>query len=155
MRMPNRCLLLAALVCLPVAAAPAQPPKAAVAPVVAVVETSLKTAGGQIRQFAFDGDANSYFHSAGNPAGTDHFTLTLDKAVSVKSITVTTGKPKGGDALDAGILEGSEDGKKFEELAKFADGTANAKLQGKKLKVIRLKSTEAMKHPLAIREIKI
>ena len=56
---PRRPLCL--LVALPVLAA--DPPKK---PVAAVVESSLKTAGGQIRQFAFDGDPETYFASDGN-----------------------------------------------------------------------------------------
>ena len=37
-------------------------------------------------------------------------------------------------------------------MAKFADGKASAMLDGKKIQAIRIKPTEDMKHPLAIRE---
>src|SRR5262249_12847597 len=73
-------------------------------PVTAVVESTLKTDGGHIRQFAFDGDANSYFGSDKAPGKDDHFTLTFDKPVKVKSISVTTGRPKGEDSLGSGSL---------------------------------------------------
>jgi hypothetical protein len=125
------------------------------APVAATVETSLKSASGQIRQFAFDGDSKTYFASADNAKSSDHFTLVFDKPVAVKSVSVTTGRPKGDDKLDSGSLEGSADGKKFEALAKFAEGTASAKLKGQKLQAIRIKPGADLKHALVIREITI
>jgi hypothetical protein len=124
-------------------------------PTAAVVETTLGSASGQIRQFAFDGDPETYFASEKNAGADDHFTLVFDKAAAVKSIEATTGKPKGGDALDAGALEVSEDGKKFEEVAKFEKGAARVKLDGRKVRAVRLRPTEDLKHPLAIREIAI
>src|SRR5580704_13871921 len=118
----------------------------------AFVESSLKTQGKQIRQYAFDSDGDTYFASENNPTKADHFTLTFDQAVAVKSVAVTTGNPKGGDKLEAGVLEFSEDGKKFETLTKFTDGKASAKSEGKKILALRVTPTEDMKHPLAIRE---
>src|SRR5262245_65642433 len=105
------------LILLPSLAAGAAEPAVA-----AVVETTLATDAGQIRQFALDGDRDTFFASAKNAGAADHFTLTLDAAVKVQSVAVTTGRPKGGDALAAGALEVSEDGKKFESVATFADG---------------------------------
>jgi hypothetical protein len=128
---------------------------AAEKPVHATVETSLSTASRQIRQFAFDGDPKTYFASDQNPSAADHFTLVFDKPVAVKSIEVHTGKPRGGDALDSGSLEVSADGKKFESIAKFADGKASAKPDSKKIVAVRIKPLEEMKHPLAINEIAI
>ena len=48
-------------------------------PVAATVETTLTTAGEQIRQLAFDGDPDTYFASDKNAAAADHFTLVFDK----------------------------------------------------------------------------
>jgi hypothetical protein len=150
----SRCVLTALLSAFVITQAAAADDKAE-APVAAVVESSLKSAKGQIRQFAFDGDAKTYFASADNAKSSDHFTLVFDRPVAVKSVTVTTGRPKGDDRLDSGSLEGSADGKKFEALAKFAEGTASAKLKGQKLKVVRVKPGADLKHPLVIREITI
>ena len=133
-------------------AAPAEP---AEAPVAATIETTLTTADGQIRQFAFDGDAETFFVSEKNPGAADHFTLIFDKPVAVKSIGVTTGRPNGGDALDAGTLEISADGKKFDELAKFAEGAVKAKGDRRLVLAVRIRPTEDLKHPLAIREIAV
>ena len=52
----------------------------------------------------------------------DSFTLLFDKPVKVKTVKAVTGKPTGEDTLDAGEMEVSADGKKFESLAAFKDG---------------------------------
>ena len=137
------------------ASSSAQTPKAAAPPVLATIETTLATSAEQIRQFAFDGDPNTYFLSAKDAGASDHFTLVFDTAVALKSINVTTGRPKGGDSLNVGVLEVSDDGKKFEPLAKFADGHVKAKGDGRKIQAVRIKPTADLKHPLAIREIVI
>ena len=136
-------------------AADAPPVASAAAPVEATVETSLTTAVPQIRMFAFDGDANSYFASSNNAGPDDHFTLVFDKAVAVNAIGIQTGRVKGGDALDKGNLEVSEDGKKFETLAAFADGAVKADAKGRNLIAIRIKPMDDLKHPLAVREFSI
>src|SRR5271165_3855491 len=76
----------------------------------AVVESSLESSAGQIRQFAFDGDPNTFLASARNAGSGDHFTLRFDKPVAVKSIVVTTGRPDGTDQLDKGVLQFSPEG---------------------------------------------
>ena len=102
----------------------------------------MTTAIGQIRQFAFDGDPDTYFESVEKAKKTDRFTLLLDKPVSLKSIRVTTGQPKGRHQLDTGVLETSADGMKFEPLAAFAKGTASAQPKGRKILAVRLRPTE-------------
>jgi len=135
-----------------VSAAPADPVEQGVA---ATIETTLATGSKQIRQFAFDGDPDTYFASEKNAASTDHFTLLFDKPVAVKSIVVTTGRSRGEDRLDAGILEVSPDGKKFEKLARFAEGVARGSPGEKRIQAIRVKPVADLKHPLVIREITI
>ena len=144
----TRACLLAVLVALPTLAA--DPPTKAVP---AVAESSLKTAGGNIRQFAFDADPDTFFASDGNPTKDDHFTLRFDEPVAVKAVAVTTGRPKGDDALTAGRLEVSTDGKAFTELAGFADGKATGTPTGK-VRAIRIQPGE-LKHPLVVREVKV
>jgi hypothetical protein len=153
MRSVVRFFLAIFLVLLPPVAFAAAPP--AMPPVAAVIETTLSTSAGQIRQFAFDGDSNTYFASKESLGKKDHFTLTFDKAVAVKSIVVTTGRPDGGDRLDAGTLESSADGKKFEPIARFADGVARTALRGENVQAIRIRAMDDQKHPLTIREIAI
>src|SRR5262245_33355217 len=74
-------------------------------PVSVAIETTLATALPQIGQFAFDGDANTYFASANNPRTSDHFTLVFDQPVKAKSIAVITGRTDGSDLMVAGKLE--------------------------------------------------
>ena len=131
-----------------------QAPGKEAAAVVATVETTLTTAAPYIRQFAFDGSADTYFASKQNPGASDHFTLVFDEAVAIKSVSVTTGTPEGEDKLDAGSLEVSDDGRKFEKIGTFDAGSIDAKVDGRTVKAIRIKPAE-MKHPLAIREIAI
>jgi hypothetical protein len=123
--------------------------------VAAVVATTLKTASRQIRQFAFDGDPDTYFASANNAGKSDHFTLVLDKPVALKSVRVITGKPEGGELLSNGMLEVSTDGKTFAAITKFADGVAQAKADGKQVQAIRVRPSEDLQHPLVIREFVI
>ena len=125
------------------------------AEVVATVASTLATAAGQIRQFAFDGDDATYFKSSRNPVSTDHFTLVLDKPVILKSIAVTTGQPDGTQQVESGVLEVSTDGKEFAEVAVFTDGKAAGKADGRPIKVIRLRLASDHEHPLAIREMVI
>jgi hypothetical protein len=119
----------------------------------AIVETTLATDGEHIRQFAFDGADRTFFASEKNATDKDHFTLILDKPAAVRSLQVTTGRPNGDDKLGAGSLHVSEDGKTFEEIAKFSAGVAEAKLVGRRIQAIRLKPTQDLKYPLVIREI--
>jgi hypothetical protein len=154
MHRSTRFILAVLPLCVP-AATPAAPPKAAEPAVAATVETTLGTAWGQVRQFAFDGDAKTYFASAHNAGRADHFTVVFDKPVGVKSIAVSTGRPSGDDRLDAGTLEVSEDGKKFDALTPFAEGEARANPGGRQLRAVRLRPTADLKHPLAVREVAV
>jgi RNA polymerase sigma factor (sigma-70 family) len=124
-------------------------------PVAAGIETTLATAADRIRQFAFDGDPDTFFVSAQDAGAADHFTLVLDQPVALRSVTVTTGRPGGGDALDAGTLEISADGRTFGQLTKFVNGTARGLPKGRKIRAIRIKPTADLRHPLAIREVVI
>jgi hypothetical protein len=145
-------LLLCALLCAPgtARADSARPLEPAV-----TIATSLTTDAGHIRQFAFDGNADTYFASLHNVRRADHFTLVLDKPVVIRSVTVTTGRPAGEDKLDSGVLEMSRDGKKFDPVAKFTDGVATARLDGRAMVALRLKPSADLNHALAIREIAI
>jgi hypothetical protein len=53
------------------------------------------------------------------------------------------------------VLEGSADGKAFVELAKFADGKAEAAGGARKILAVRVRPTQHLEHPLVIREFAI
>lgn len=148
MHRPARLLPALLLSCAPALADDA--PKAK--PVAAAVESTMASASDDVRQLAFDGDDATYFASAGKPGAADSFTLTFDAPVTVKSVSVRTGKPDGSGALDSGSLEGSEDGKSFQPLATFQKGEAKAE-PGRRLEAIRIRPGPGAKGPLVVREI--
>jgi hypothetical protein len=124
-------------------------------PVAAMIDTTLSSASGQIRQFAFDGDPATTFVSAEKPTAADHFTLVFDRSVAVKSIALQTGQPDGSASLDGGILEASQDGKSFDRLCTIEGGGTELNLENRSIRAIRLKPAADMDHPLAIREFVI
>lgn len=136
----------------PLPVAPA--PRPVVKPVAGYVVSSLATGNNQIRQFAFDGNPDTYFASEQNARTGDYFTLYLDSPVAAKSVRVLAGRPKGDDALAAAVLEVSADGKSFEELADFAGGAAVGSTKPP-IKVVRVRVTDDLKHPLVVRELAI
>ena len=130
-------------------------PARAEEPVAATAASSLATGSSRIRQFAFDGDPASSFQSEGNPRADDHFTLTFDRPVGIRKVSVEASLVDGADRLDSGLLEGSDDGASFSELAKFSEGTATAEPGGRKLKAVRIRVLGDLAHPLVVREIAV
>ena len=124
-------------------------------PVAATIDTTLKTAADQIRQFAFDGNTDTFFASETEVRGADHFTLRFDELVSLKWFGVSTGRLDGTDRLTTGTLEISTDGLSFDSVAFFATGDASVKLDGRKVRAIRINPKTNLQHPLVIREFKI
>jgi hypothetical protein len=126
-------------------------------PVAAVVESSLKTAAGNIRQFAFDGNLDSYFASTKNPDKDDHFTLIFDKPIAVHKVTLFAGDPKGSDGFGPGNIEASSDGKEFKVVVNLhADKKLVVEFNEKSpIKALRIKPIGPWKHPLIVREIQI
>lgn len=139
------------LVAMALPAVAADPPKAEKGTTVAaVVSSTLSTDGEKIRQFVFDGKDDTYFASAKPPAKGDTFTLAFDQPVTVKSVSVQTGKPKGGQEVN-GVLSGSADGKEFVQLEKVTSGVAAAK-PGKKFTALRIEFPADATEAVAIRE---
>jgi hypothetical protein len=155
MQSPIGIVFASLLFCAPVVVAGGPGSKPAKTPVSATIDTTLGTASKQIRQLAFDGDANTFFQSVQNPGPADHFTFVFDEPVVVKSIAVATGRPDGSDKLDAGKLEASSDGTTFSDRANFADGSAFAVPGARPIRAIRIKPGPDLKHPIAIRELTI
>jgi hypothetical protein len=127
--------------------------------VAATIETTLRTAPGitprPIRQFAFDGDDQTFFASEQDPGTADHFTIAFEAPVAVKSIALVTGRPDGSDSLDAGRLEYSADGKEFGPLAEVSAGAVRVQSKLSGVRAIRIKPARDLTHPLAIRELSI
>lgn len=153
MRLVNSWLLVLFLVGLAATVTAQTPPKRTAAPVSVSITSSLKSAKGQIRQFAFDGNAETYFASEQNPQKDDHLTLQFDEPVNVKSINVTTGLPDGQGKLEEGTLEVSPDGRKYQTVSKFVNGVADLQ-KNQRIAGIRIKANN-QDRPLVVREIEI
>lgn len=141
-------ILVASLLAPPEAAPPPRPV------VAAVVASTLRSATGGIRQFAFDGDPESAFASAANPTAGDSLTLTFDAAVRLDAASVSTGRPDGSDALASGELEVSYDGTQFERLATFRAGRAESGPAPRPVLALRVRPG-ARSRPLVVRDIVI
>lgn len=120
----------------------------------AVAESSLTTAGGNIRQFAFDGDPKTHFASAGKAKAGDHFTLTFDAPVELRSASVSTGRADGTDKLDAAAWEVSTDGTKFTFAGLVTGGFGAVQPHGP-IRALRLSVTHDLGHPLVVREFEL
>jgi hypothetical protein len=121
---------------------PAPPPRRVVR---AVAESSLPTTGGNIRQFAFDGNASTYFESARDVAKDDHLTLTFDEPVKVRAVEVVAGRPGVETDLKAHVMEYSADGTTFSTVWAVT-GSVNS---------VRFRATKDLKQPLVVREVMI
>ena len=124
-------------------------------PVTMVVESTLPSAPGQIRQFAFDGDPKTFFATASDAGPGDPFTLRFDRPVTIRSISVLTGRPDGSERLEAGTIEVSTDGESFRMAATIKDGTARGEPRDGKVRAIRVRPAGDSRRPLSIRELTI
>ena len=123
--------------------------------VVGAVHATLATATSQPRQFAFDGNVDTYFASATDAGENDHLTLTFEQPVSVTLVAAATGRPDGDDELESGVLEASADGTAFEPVARFDAGSARADLHARKIRALRIRAEAAEGHPLVVRELSL
>lgn len=121
-------------------------------PITAIIESSLPTAGGQIRQFAFDGNADTWFEAARPATVQDHLTLVFDEPVTLQSIRVLTGRPNGEERLDRGRLEVSADGRRFETVGSFHEGMASVRFAPRWIQAVRVRPTVDLAQGLTVRE---
>ncbi|HEV57230.1 MAG TPA: DUF255 domain-containing protein [Phycisphaerales bacterium] len=120
----------------------------------AQISTTMQTYQGYVPERAFDGNEGSYFWSAQAVPADATFTVSLDQAQPVQQIDVTTGGEQLSPfALAGGVLEVSTDGTTFEKVADFENGRAQAAVQGKTLKAVRIRCTQPQPQGLVIREI--
>jgi hypothetical protein len=151
MHLSIRSLVAGLLLFLPLASAAAQTPKT----VAATIMTKLKTGGEHIRQFAFDGNLDTYFTSAAPADGAEPFTLVFDRPVAVQRIAILTGRPDGSDKLNGAVLEVAENDSNFQLAAKFENGTVRTQLAGRQVKALRIRLSDPVKQTMTIREIEI
>jgi len=127
-----------------------------VRPVAAFIETTLPTAGRDIRQYAFDGNLQTCFVSEDKPTAEDHFTLVLEQPVELTGLTILTGRPDGSDGLNRIEVLLSSDGKEFRSIG-HVTGNGEVPWSGQEagVQAIRLQPPSDMEHPLALRQLQI
>jgi hexosaminidase len=114
--------------------------------------TSLGTRDFLEPAFAFDGNDATYYQSAAIPKDGDHFTVTLKEPRLVHALEVHTGV-NGRGRLDGGEVQVSADGKEFTTVARLDRGAAQAGLEGRRVRAIRLLAKSAQNEPLIVRAI--
>ncbi len=117
------------------------------------VRSSMESDEPHIRQLAFDGDESTSFLSKNAVTGDDSFTLTLDAPVALHTVRLLAGTNEGAKGLDGGVIETSEDGKTFTELAIVSGPETTIQGKDRMVTVIRLRPKGEPKEPVAIREI--
>jgi hypothetical protein len=123
--------------------------------VVAIVKTSLHSAEGHIRQFAFDGSDETYYLSSEPARTTDFFMLEFAKPVRIESMDVLIGLADGRNAPEFVVLDVFSDANVFAPLGTFTSASVRASAGKKMCRAVRIRPKSDMKTPLAIREIKI
>ena len=123
------------------------------------IESSLPTATNHIRQYAFDGDAATYFATDRKPIKDDHITLRFDEPVVCNAVQLQSGLPNGENSVAGKVVcEASADGKLFEPIEKFLvprfapnAGPGGGTRVG--MKALRFRFSDDLPHTLVIREI--
>lgn len=143
--------LLAATALAPVQAAP----KAASAPVEALLYSTMPSTAAHRLQMAMDGDANTYFQTVYGMGDGDDFLMLLSRAVPVQSLHIVSGTPEGDDLLTNAIVETSVDGVHFTKAASFnAAGVADARMKGAPVAFVKIRmNPNSSVSSLALREI--
>ena len=89
---------------------------------------------------AFDGDDQTVCLAVG-PKENECFTIKLENSIHVNELSIVTGSRQNTYKWLYGVLEISEDGKKFEAVSKLQDGKAIAQIN-KKVKAFRVRGTK-------------
>lgn len=125
----------------------------------AKVSSSLGSVYTNFPERAADGSTASVYWADRPPRRGDAVTAIFEKTQRVRTLRCLTGKNEnggGGDRLLNGVLEISEDGKNWREIAKFADGIAEAKNPaGISFKGVRLRVTGGQSEWLVVREFEL
>ncbi len=143
--------LLAAASFAPVQAAP----KAASAPVEALLYSTMPSTAAHRLQMAMDGDASTYFQTVYGMGDGDDFLMLLSRAIPVQSLHIVSGTPEGDDLLTNAIVETSVDGVTFTKAASFtAAGVADANLKGAPVAFVKIRlNPNSSVSSLALREV--
>lgn len=122
----------------------------------AKVVSTLGTTGTNFPERAIDGSRVSVYWSDRLVYAGDTVAATFEKLQQAREIRCVTGKNEnggGGDCLHHGVLEISEDGTVWHEIAVFKDGIAAGTLPaGTTFKALRIRATQRQEEWLVVRE---
>ncbi len=116
------------------------------------VTTSLPVYKDHVAKRIVDGRSSSVFWSSRPPSAKDHVTLTFETPTVINHIKIMTGKTDGGDTLENGVLEVSEDGVNFTSIATFKKGIAADATQ-RTVMAIRIRPTKSQSSWLVVRDV--
>jgi hypothetical protein len=120
----------------------------------AQVDSSLDHYQDYFHEFAFDGNPETFYWSDRGLQPGDHFTLTLDQPARFDSLTLEMGTRRyRNEYVHDGVIETSLDGKQWTEIAKLNSIRAEVKMPDSPIKSIRLRSLQAQRFWLIVREI--
>lgn len=122
----------------------------------AKVVSTLGTVEAHFPERTTDGSRATIYWADRGPRSGDTVTASFEKMQRARTLRCLTGKNEnggGGDSLKDGVLEISEDGKNWRQLARFKDGIAEATLpEGVRFKCVRLRATGTQDEWLVVRE---
>ncbi len=124
-------------------------------PLTVHLSSDLDTRPGRVAMFVVDGDESTYLATRQPPRKDQYFTIGLDAPTKVGALSVATGKGDTKERLAAGVLEISEDGTTFTQVAEFKDGAAAAPAPEKPVKAVRVRVTADGTESLTLREVRL
>jgi hexosaminidase len=104
--------------------------------------------------FALDGNDATFYQSEAVPGDGDPFTVTLKEPRLVHAVEVLTGV-NGRGRLDGGEVQVSADGKEFTTVARLERGAAQAGLEGRRVRAVRLLAKSGQGDSLVVRAINL
>lgn len=122
----------------------------------AMVASSMGTTEANFPERCCDGSRTTIYWADRNLRAGDTVTARFEKTQKARVIRCLTGKNEnggGGDSLKNGVLEITEDGKTWREIAMFKDGIAEASAtEGIRFKAVRIRATHTQDEWLVVRE---
>lgn len=120
----------------------------------AKIESSLGNYQDYYPEFAFDGDPETFYWSDRGLAKGDHFTLTFDTPIALKSAVFLLGTNRyRREYVHAGVLEAQAEDGSWQKLADLNSARVEADLGPGKTKALRLRAAEPQRFWLIVREI--
>ncbi|MEC5166605.1 hexosaminidase [Flavobacterium sp. PL11] len=120
----------------------------------AYLTTNLQNHGNYHVEYIFDGKSNTFYWGNRSIGVGDWYQIQLGEPIQTNKVSVITGDSK--DYIQYADLLVSEDGETFKKVASFTDdGMAEANLEGKTIRAIRIEATKQHTSWPVIKEVKI